>query len=379
MTTLNPLSVAVGRGDRTWHPWSAIRQEPRLTLVSGHGCHVRDDLGRRYLDLRSGTLNATIGYGRQAVVEAIREQASRLMTWDLAEVSTLPARALADRIASMLPAPLEYTLFCNSGSEATEAAVKIARMWHRIEGSPERTLVLSFADGYHGTTTATIAATASAFRREGVGPLSGGYAHLATPRCTKCADEDDHTRHVPGVQEWEAQILSVGPKSVAAILVEPVLSVGGVIVPPPGHLAELRALCDRYGILLITDEVATGFGRTGKVFGFEHDLNAPGQAPDIVTTAKGLTGGYAPLAAVTVPADIYAAFARDPLLGGLRHGHTTGGHATACAATLAVLDIVENDELVAAAADRGTQLLDALAPLKQRPTVCDVRGGGGAC
>ncbi|WP_327258148.1 aminotransferase family protein [Streptomyces sp. NBC_01244] len=377
MTPSDLSSAPLGGRDRTWHPWSPIQQTQRLMLVSGRGCHVRDDHGRNYLDLRAGTLNATVGYGHPAVVEAMRDQASRLMTWDLAEVSTPPARQLADRIADLLPEPLEFTLFCNSGSEATEAAVKIARMWHRLQGRPERTVVMSFADGYHGATTAGIAATASPFRREGAGPLPEGYAHLATPRCAACAAGETHDGcRVPGAVEWEEQILAVGPQSVAAVLVEPILSVGGVIVPAAGELAALRAVCDRYGILLIADEVATGFGRTGRMFGFEHDLGAAGAAPDIITTAKGLTGGYAPLAAVTVRADIYADFARDPLLGGLRHGHTTGGHATACAAALAVLNIVEHDKLVLAAAARGTQLLDALAPLKQQHVVRDVRGLG---
>lgn len=143
-------------------------------------------------------------------------------------------RDLADRIAGLLPVPLEYTLFCNGGSEATEAAVKIARMWHRIEGRPERTVVMSFADGYHGATTAAIAATAAPFRREGAGPLPAGYAHLATPRCTTCADGTEHAEcRIPGAEEWEAQILAVGVDSVAAVLVEPILSVGGVIVPRP--------------------------------------------------------------------------------------------------------------------------------------------------
>ncbi|MYV88667.1 aminotransferase class III-fold pyridoxal phosphate-dependent enzyme [Streptomyces sp. SID1034] len=370
-------SASSGARDRIWHPWSPIQQAQRLTLTSSRGCYVRDDDGRSYLDLRAGTLNATVGYSHPAVVEAIRDQASRLMTWDLAEVSTPPARELADRIAGLLPEPLEYTLFCNSGSEATEAALKIARMWHRIHGRPGRTVVMSFADGYHGATTAAIAATAAPFRRDGAGPLPAGYAHLATPRCPSCASGEEHDGcMVPGAAEWEAQILAAGPETIAAVLVEPVLSVGGVIVPPPGELASLRTLCDRHGILLIADEVATGFGRTGRMFGFEHDLGPAGMAPDIITTAKGLTGGYAPLAAVTVRTDIYADFACDPLLGGLRHGHTTGGHATACAAALAVLDIVEHDKLVPAAASRGTQLLEALAPLKQRPSVRDVRGLG---
>ncbi|MBV9025422.1 MAG: aspartate aminotransferase family protein [Streptomycetaceae bacterium] len=375
-------SAAVRAADtgHLWHPWSPIRGGERLLPVEGHGCRVRDDQGHTYLDLRAGTLNATVGYGHPRVVEALREQAARLMTWDLAEVTTVPAAILAERIASLLPAALTRTLFCNSGSEATEAAVKIARMWHRLAGRTERTVILSYADGYHGTTTAGIAATASPFRREGSGPLPDGYAHLTTPRCAECAAGARHANcRVPGGEEWEEHILAIGPEVIAAILVEPVLSVGGVIVPQPGRLGELRGLCDRYGILLIVDEVATGFGRTGRMFAFEHDLEAP-VGPDILTTAKGLTGGYAPLAAVTVRSDIYSAFAQDPLLGGLRHGHTTGGHATACAAALAVLDVLEEDKLVPAAAERGAQLLARLGVLSEyrdrERGVREVRGLG---
>ncbi|MFF1678428.1 aspartate aminotransferase family protein [Streptomyces sp. NPDC058256] len=360
-----------------WHPWSPLDSHgERLVLTEGRGSHVRDDRGRTFLDLRAGTLNATVGYSHPRVVQALGEQAGRLMTWDLAEVTTPPAAELAQRIASLLPPPLGRTLFCNSGSEATEAALKIARMWHGIEGCIERTVVLSYADGYHGATAAAIATTAASFRREGSGPLPDGYAHLATPRCAACASGTGHARClVPGAAEWEEQILAIGPENIAAVLVEPVLSVGGVIVPPPGRLLDLRKLCDRYGMLLIVDEVATGFGRTGRTFGFEHDLTGP-VAPDIVTTSKGLTGGYAPLAAVTVREDIYSAFARDRLLGGLRHGHTTGGHATACAAALAVLDVIEEEGLVAAAADRGTQLLTMLSVLNGCEEVRDVRGRG---
>ncbi|WP_019061467.1 aminotransferase family protein [Streptomyces prunicolor] len=360
-----------------WHPWSPLNSAgERLVLTDGRGSHVRDDHGRTFLDLRAGTLNATVGYSHPRVVQALAEQAGRLMTWDLAEVTTPPPAELAQRIASLLPPPLGRTLFCNSGSEATEAALKIARMWHGIEGSVERTVVLSYADGYHGATAAAIATTASSFRREGSGPLPDGYAHLATPRCAACASGTGHTHcRVPGSAEWEEQILAIGPENIAAILVEPVLSVGGVIVPPPGRLLDLRRLCNRYGMLLIVDEVATGFGRTGRTFGFEHDLD-PQAAPDIVTTSKGLAGGYAPLAAVTVREDIYAVFARDRLLGGLRHGHTTGGHTTACAAALAVLDVIEEESLVAAAADRGSQLLSLLSVLSECAQVREVRGCG---
>ncbi|MFB7673174.1 aspartate aminotransferase family protein [Kitasatospora purpeofusca] len=373
-------SAPVRRADtrHLWHPWSPIRTDgPRLVLTGGRGCHVTDDTGRTYLDLRAGTLNATVGYGEQRVVDAIVRQAGQLMTWDLAEVTTEPAALLAERIAALMPPGLTRTLFCNSGSEGIEAAIKIARMFHWIGGDRGRTVVASWADGYHGATTAGIAATGAAFRRDGAGPLPDGFLHLVTPRCPRCtAGPGGHDCRVPGTAEWEEQLARVGAHRVAAIVVEPVLSVGGVIVPPHGTLAGLRELCDRHGILLIADEVATGIGRTGHMLGFQHDL-APGTGPDIVVTSKGLTGGYAPLAAVTVRESVYEAFADDPYLGGLRHGHTTGGHATACAAALAVLDIVEGEDLPARAAATGRVLLEYLsADLADDPAVREVRGRG---
>ncbi|MGA5703061.1 aspartate aminotransferase family protein [Peterkaempfera bronchialis] len=383
MTTTMPRTSTAGpvrRADtgHLWHPWSPIRTDsPRLVLTGGQGCRVTDDTGRTYLDLRAGTLNAIVGYGEQHVVDAVTRQARQLMTWDLAEVTTEPAALLAERIAALCPTGLGRTLFCNSGSEGIEAAIKIARMFHWITGHGERMVVASWADGYHGATTAGIAATGAAFRRDGAGPFPDGSLHLATPRCSGCAAGDtEHECQLPGAAEWESQLAAVGAHRVAAIVVEPVLSVGGVIVPPDGTLAALRALCDRHGILLIADEVATGIGRTGHMLGFQHDLGRD-SGPDILVTSKGLTGGYAPLAAVTVRADIYEAFAGDPHLGGLRHGHTTGGHATACAAALAVLDIVEGEDLPARAAAVGSAVLEYLSKdLASSPVVRQVRGRG---
>ncbi len=310
LTTLETRQAAA---HHLWHPWSPIAVDPeqRLVIESGEDCHVVDDRGRRFLDLRAGTLNAVVGYGQQHVVDAVARQAAQLMTWDLAEVVTPPAAQLAARIASLTPAGLSRTLFCNSGSEGIEAAIKIARMSQRLAGHEQRTVVLSISDGYHGATTAGIAATGSPFRREGAGPFPDGYVHLATPRCRDCtAGAGTHTCQVPGIAEWEQQILEVGPETVAAVLVEPVLSVGGVIVPPAGSLRALAELCTRHGILVIADEVATGFGRTGQWFGFQHDL-APDVGPDILVTSKGLAGGYAPLSAVTVREELYQRFGQD--------------------------------------------------------------------
>lgn len=174
------------------------------------------------------------------------------------------------------------------------------------------------------------------------------------------------------MEELESLLHRIGADRVAAFIVEPVLGVGGVIVPPDGYLRALREICTRYGVLLIADEVVTGFGRTGRWFGVDHE----DVVPDILVTAKHLAGAYAPLSAVTVPERIFAAFAADPLLGGLRHGHTTGGHAVACAAALAVLDIIASDGLVEHAASLGAVLLELLRLAQVVPGVRHVRGRG---
>jgi adenosylmethionine-8-amino-7-oxononanoate aminotransferase len=325
------------------------------------------------LDLRAGTLNAAVGYGHPQVVEAITDQATKLMTWDLGEATTIPAARLAARIAELAPGDLARTLFCNSGSEAVEAAVKIARGWHALSGRSERTWVLSLRDGYHGSTAAGIAATGSPFRRTNAGPLPSGYAQIATPRCPECGAGVAHWAcQVPGAEELESAIERHGPERVAAFLVEPVLGVGGVIVPPKGYLRAVREVCTRHGVLLIADEVVTGFGRTGCWFGCDHE----GVVPDILVTAKHLAGAYAPLAAVTVPDAIFTTFAQDPFLGGLRHGHTTGGHAVACAAALAVLDVITSGRLVEHCAAVGQRLAAKLEDARGIAGVRDVRGRG---
>lgn len=353
-----------------WHPWSAVKlRRERLIVTSARGCHVSDVTGRTFLDLRAGALNAAVGYGNPRVVEAVASQCAELMTWDLGEATTAPAARLAD----LAPGDLNRTLFCNSGSEAVEAAIKIARGWHALSGRPERKWVLSVRDGYHGSTAVGIAATGSPFRRANAGPLPTGYAQIATPRCPDCVTSVAHTGcRVPGADELESAIARLGSERVAAFIIEPVLGVGGVIVPPDGYLRAVREVCTRHGALLIADEVVTGFGRTGRWFGADHE----NVVPDILVTAKHLAGGYAPLSAVTVPENIFAAFAADPFLGGLRHGHTTGGHAVACAAALAVLDIIDGDGLIEHGASVGRSLLTLMQTARGTPGVRDVRGRG---
>jgi len=358
--------------DYLWHPWSPNGASLPL-MVAGEGCFVADVNGQRYLDARACTLNAVLGYGHPAVIEAITSQLRRLMTYDLSCGSAPPPILLARRIAGLMPGPLTRTFFVNSGSEATETAIRIARVYHGLRGQPGRRSVITLHDGYHGATLGALAATGSPFRRAGAGPLPEGFVPVGTPRCRACADGTGHQRcAVPGPEQIAGAISRLGAGQVAAVMVEPVLGIGGVIPLPDGYLAAVRQICDEQGVLLIADEVMTGFGRTGRMFAFEHDA----VVPDMVTTGKHLTGGHLPLAAVTTTQAVYAAFADDPLLGGLRHGHTTSGHATACAAALAVLNVISRDDLPGRAAALGAALLGDLEQLRRHQVVRDVRGRG---
>ncbi|WP_322770272.1 aspartate aminotransferase family protein [Frankia sp. Cr1] len=358
-----------------WYPWSPTRADgsDRLVIVAGEGCDVVDIHGCRYLDAKSCQLNASVGYGHPRVVAAITAQIATLMTYDLVDGVTEPAVRLAARIAGVTDGLLSRTFFCGSGSEATETAVKMARMFHALQGEPERRWVLSLADGYHGATLAALSLTDMPMIRTGNNPIPEGFASVPTPRCGDCANRTRHQHcRIPGPESLAETIETIGAGRVAAFIMEPVLGVGGLVIPPAGYLEAVREICDEFGVLLIFDEVMTGFGRTGRWFAHQH----AGIIPDILTSGKGLTGGYLPLAAVTTRPEIYDVFAGDALLGGFRHGHTMAGHATACTAGLAVLDIVDSDGLVNRSARLGADLLTALTPLRRQRWVHDVRGVG---
>lgn len=356
------------------HPWTPVGISDQLVIVAGQGCEITDSYGRTYLDGRSGQFNATLGYGNKRVVDALREQADKLMTYALLGASNEPAVLLAARLAELLGEPLTRTLFCNSGSEATEATLRIVRMYHALQGHPERTTVISLANCFHGTTTAATAMMANPLAWTGCGPRPEGFVQIPSPYCAECASGAAHPECViPGPEALEEAITAQGAENVAAFFVEPVLGVGGIRPLPAGYLRAVREICDRHGVLLVLDEVTTGLGRTGAWFAHQReDIR-----PDVITMAKGLTSGYAPLAAVTMTTEIGDAFAQDPMLGGLRHGHTTSGHGIGTAVALAVLRVIEEDGLIEHAAAMGERLLGRLQDqLGSLEGVRDVRGLG---
>ncbi|MFD0424270.1 aminotransferase family protein [Streptomyces parvus] len=355
------------RTSSLWRPWTPITQQAgSLRIVEALGNRVRDVEGNWYLDGISGVLNASCGHGHPRLIEAATQQLQRLVHYDPMVSSHDPAETLAARLAELLPGDLNETVLLNSGSEATEAALRIALQYWRNLGE-HRDRVITFEAAYHGTTFLAQQLSKLPFTvSEWTPPFPIEHVALpAAPRELRTEEGAD------ALIAAFAQALEAGPPA-AAVMVEPLLGLGGCVVLPAGFLARLRELCDRHGALLILDEVFCGFGRTGRMFGFEHE----GITPDLVTMSKGISGGYVPLAAVTVTSRIKETFVREPVAQGLRYGHTTGGHAVASAVGNTVLDVMADEKLVENAAAQGNALLEGLRKLEASPLITDVRGLG---
>jgi adenosylmethionine-8-amino-7-oxononanoate aminotransferase len=360
---------AVRRRDRDhlWHIWSSVTAPmTQRMLVKGTGPYVTDIEGREYLDASS--LNLTCGYAVPEIARAIGEQASRFHGYDLSVATHDLAGAVAQRVAALMPPELSRTLLTNSGTEGCEAAVLIAAMYARLQGAP-RTRLVTFDSGYHGSTVLTRSLS--------------GLPHLAHPfqqpmpvtRVPLPASARDMRRPEtlqPLLDSMRRALAEDAGGPPLAVMIEPLINVGGGVVLPHGFLAGLREMCDASGALLIIDEVSTGFGRTGRMFAFQRE----NVVPDIVVSSKGLASGYAPIAAISVRETIYKAFADDEYLGGLRFGQTTSGHALAAAAAIATLDLIERENLVERSERLGGVLLRELEAFLGTKGITDVRGQG---
>jgi 4-aminobutyrate aminotransferase len=335
-----------------------------LIIDHGRGSWLVDTDGRSYLDYSSGIAVTSTGHCHPRVVAAIQGQAERLLHGQQGIVYHQPGLKLHARFQHLLPGENWGAFLSNSGAEAVEAAVKLARV------STQRPAIVAFRGGFHGRTAQTMALSSSRVGIRGrFDPLPGSVYFASYPYCYRAAGASHSRDACTCTWEQELDMLFaqvVAPERVAAILVEPVLGEGGYVIPPSDFLPKLRTVADRHGMLLIADEVQTGFGRTGKMFAVEH----VGVNPDIVTLGKGIASGL-PLSGI---------LARRDLLDGWEpgtHGGTYGGNAVACAAAVATLDVIEDEKLIANAADRGRQLLEGLeAVAASHPGVGDVRGIG---
>ena len=366
--------------DHVIHPIALLskhEQRGAKLFTGGRGVELELADGRRVLDGFSGLFNINVGHGRTEIADAVAAQMRKLAYypsfWDFGNE---PAAELAGRLVSLLPADrnLRHVLFHSSGSEANEANFRIARLYHAVRGKPEKNVILSRRWGFHGATRGAGAATGIAAYHALVAQ-DPGHAHVAPPYCYRCEFGKTHPGcGLPCAGDLESAIVRLGADRVAAFIAEPVMGTGGILVPPPDYFAEIEAICRRHDVLLILDEVITGFGRTGRWFGMEH-WNI---RPDLVSLAKGLTSGYLPLSASVLSDRVYETL-RDRTPAGLpfMFGLTSNNHPTCCAAALANLDILEREDLVGNARRTGAYLLERLRKsFGDSPIVGDIRGIG---
>jgi taurine-pyruvate aminotransferase len=359
---------------RVWHQLAgppATVPAPPLTIESGRGAWVTDSEGRSYLDGLSGQWCVNLGYGRSELARVAAAQLERLAFQPLTRAHR-PALDLADRLDGLLGGGWT-SLFSNSGSEANELAFKVVRQHHQLAGEPGRFKVISRYRAYHGSTLGALSATGQALRRHQYEPLAPGFLQVPPPDLyRRPAGEDEAAYGERMAAELEQVIRYELPETVAAVILEPIITGGGVLVPPASYLPAVASACRRHGVLLIADEVICGFGRTGRWFGHEHD----GIRPDVVTMAKGITSAYVPLAATLVADHVLEPFGPvGPAR--LRHINTFGGHPAGCAVALEAIAITEREELVQRSAQAGAELLARLrAELADHPRVGDVRGRG---
>ncbi|MEX1157025.1 MAG: aminotransferase class III-fold pyridoxal phosphate-dependent enzyme [Chloroflexota bacterium] len=346
-------------------PWKKQGGPRPVSIERAKGVYFWDADDRRYLDFTSQFVFANFGHAEPRVVRAIQEQAACLPVMASSHV-TRPRAEAAGLLAEITPGDLNRVFFSSSGAEANEAAIKMVR---DLTG---RSLVLSRYRNYHGSTfgAMTLSRDPRSWPFEpgipGViyGPTCDPYRCRFAPTGGRCNDCGEHC-----ARDLEEILLQNGPHRVAGIILEPIVGANGVIVPGDGYLQRIRELCDRYGILLIADEVMTGFGRTGRWFAVEHW----GVVPDIMSTAKGITGGYVPMAATIVREPLAAQWTDRPFV----HGHTYSGHALGCAAIVASIGVYREDDLIARSAELGAYLLEGSRELMARhPSVGDVRGMG---
>jgi adenosylmethionine-8-amino-7-oxononanoate aminotransferase len=342
--------------------------------VRGEGAYLIDAAGKRYLDAAGGAAVSCLGHGDPEVTAAVAAQLGRLAYAHTMTFSNEPMEQLADLLAEQAPPPLSRAMFVSSGSEAVEAAIKLARQYHVERGEPGRELLIARRQSYAGNTLGALAAGGNPARRQLYGPLLMDVDLIAPcyPYREQAAGEAPEAYGLRAADELEAAITRAGPGRVIAFVAETVAGATlGCVPPAPGYLRRVRQICDRHGVLLILDEVMCGMGRTGTLFACAQE----GVAPDIVCVAKGLAAGYQPIGALLCSEQIYAAIAAGS--GALAHGHTYMGHPTACAAALAVQRAVRDRGLLGRVRALGAGLEERLrAAFGHHPHVGDIRGRG---
>jgi L-2,4-diaminobutyrate transaminase len=365
-----------------FHPFSVAQTHEQsgaqMMAQSAEGCWITDDAGKRHLDAMAGLWCVNVGYGRERIADALADQARKLSYFHgFSSMATEPAALLAERVIAKAPPGFSKVFFGASGSDANDTQAKIVWYYNNARGKPQKKKIIARDRGYHGVTVLSGGLT-------GLPGLHAGFdlplpmiRHVSAPHnlWTRTAGEDDAAFSARLARELEDMILAEDPDTVAAFIAEPVMGAGGVIVPPEGYFAAIREVLDRHDILLIADEVICGFGRLGRWFGAE----AMGMRPDLMSVAKGITSGYAPLSGVLVGEKVWQVISGQEAakLGAFGHGYTYTAHPVMAAAALANLDIVEEEGLVDRAGQMGAYLNGALArAFADLPIAAETRGSG---
>ncbi|WP_027953579.1 aspartate aminotransferase family protein [Halobacillus kuroshimensis] len=351
-----------------WHSMKPYKPENTMIAKSAKGSWITDVQGNRFLDAMSGLWCVNIGYGREELAEAAYNQIKELSYMPMTE-SHEPAVNLAEKINDMLGG--DYVVFfSNSGSEANEMAFKMTRQYHQQKGDHYRSKFISRYRAYHGNSTSSLSATGQAQRKYKYEPLGSGFLHVAPPdEYRNQHSEADRwgAEDIDKVMTWEYN------ETIAGVIMEPIITGGGVIVPPENYMKEVKSICEKHGALMIVDEVICGFGRTGQPFGF---MNY-GVQPDIVTMAKGMTSAYLPLSATAVKREIYEAFCGEETYDFFRHINTFGGSPASCAVALKNIEIMEKEKLFQRSSQLGDLVKNELhTRLQGHKYVGDVRGKG---
>ncbi|SHS16318.1 aminotransferase (adenosylmethionine-8-amino-7-oxononanoate) [Mycobacteroides abscessus subsp. abscessus] len=358
--------------DFVWHSMKPYNPNGTMIAEKAEGAWVTDHEGNRFLDGMAGLWCVNVGYGRTELADAAYEQLKKMAYFPLTQSHT-PAIQLAEKLNELLGD--EYVIFfSNSGSEANETAFKIARQYHQQMGNHSRYKFISRYRAYHGNTMGSLAATGQAQRKYKYEPLAPGFVHVSPPDSYRSNDqmdspasELDSVKDIERVMTWELS------ETIAGVIMEPIITGGGILIPPDNYMMGVKEACEKHGALLIVDEVICGFGRTGKAFGF---MNY-GVQPDIVTMAKGITSAYLPLSATAVKKEIYEAFKGSEEYEYFRHVNTFGGNPAACALALKNLEIMETEKLFDRSKNLGEQLKERLnTRLLNHPFIGDVRGKG---
>ncbi|MEI7771009.1 MAG: aspartate aminotransferase family protein [Chloroflexales bacterium] len=354
-----------------FHP--SAHQTPKI-WVEAKGSVVKDINGRAYLDGLSALWNVNVGHGREELAEAAYAQMKQMAYYSAYTGSTnLPAIQLGEKLSQIFYPSINTFFFTSGGAESTESSIKTARFYWKAKGKPDKTKFISRMKGYHGVTLAAMSATGLPAYWPMFEPRVPGFLHIESPYPYRFVNKTpDVSDGVAAANLLEEAILREGADTVAGFIAEPVQGAGGVIPPQPDYFARIREICDQYEVLLISDEVITGFGRTGTWFGLEHY----GIEPDIAQFAKGITSGYVPLGGIGVSdaiSEVINSVAPDKRW---MHAFTYSGHPTCCAVALANIAIIEGEGLVAQAASTGAHMLAGLQELEEMPSVGNVRGLG---